>query len=349
MDVFRQSMDEVIEPKFSRPRITCAYCEKTTYDRDEMTMVPQYTSNDLEKWVDILGGTFWKNIRGITQRWICKSHFRETWKNKRPRHCLPFANLGRPEIDTEHKKLKTDCSKYKCAFCEKIDKVCKMTVVPTNERYFNKWVHILGEDFRKNVVNSERSTSMICRSHFDVKFQVRPPSLLPKSVGIQENPVKIEEEEKYEPNMLQCCYCLKIRESLDNMRLIPKTIPQLMIKWVDILGAQFYENISRRKKSYICWEHFTSRRSRVFNEEIMEDFRKRQILKEHAANAEQLCSEQNIIPNLKEEEIEVEIEMKPHNILIEKDYKMEVEMMVENLEDEVKPAKEIKQECLDSS
>ncbi|CAI5448894.1 unnamed protein product [Caenorhabditis angaria] len=325
----------------SRFKYSCHYCEKNRLFCKDVTAISSGRRDILEKWVDILGGTFQKNIIGLKTITICRSHFKETWTKNRPLDLLPFADLGRPDIIPEYEHIKKEIKMksehshlfHKCAYCGKIKTFIQMTSVPPNEYIFNKWVAILGDEFKKNVENCERKISAICRTHFDVKFRHRPQSLLPKSMEMQEKQekcVKIEEkEQKDEPNMLECCYCSEIRNNLNEMVQTPKDTKGLL-RWADILGPIFYDNFMKRKNRYICLEHLKKGSKRVFNDEIMKEFKQKQILKE---------KQKGLIPNILKEEEEIEIEMKPRieKILIENDFTME---------EEVKPMKlkKIKQE-----
>ncbi|CAI5453031.1 unnamed protein product [Caenorhabditis angaria] len=333
---FKSVFDEVYDLRF-KSRFKCCYCEKSHLFSKDITVMSSGRREALRNWVDILGGTFQKNIIGLKQITICRSHFKETWTNNRPLDLLPFADLGRPDVIQEDQymkmKMKSECGhlSHKCAYCGKVNKLMQMTTVPTNEFVFNKWVAILGDEFRKNVENCERNISAICRTHFDVQFRQRPPSLLPKSMETpekQEKSVKIEEKEKKdEPNMLQCCYCSEIRNNLTEMIQTPKDTKGLL-RWSDILGPIFYGNYMKRKNRYICVEHLKKGSKRIFNDEIMEEFRQKESLKE---------KEKDLIPNIMKKEIEVEEKPGIEKILIEKDWEEEVKpMKFEKIKQEIR-------------
>ncbi|CAI5440850.1 unnamed protein product [Caenorhabditis angaria] len=323
MNVFNQSyFESILQKELPRQVYSCSYCKKKTYDLKEVTRIRNVNSGRelLQKWADILGENFQKNIRGLKSIAICRSHFKKTWNRHRPPNLLPVADLGNtiPEENITKSefirpRIKTNSSEN-CAYCGETKQFLQMTTVPTHEFYFNKWVAILGEEFRKNVENRGEKASAICRTHFDVQFLSRPQALLPKPMELREKKAARVKKIENKPNMLECCYCSEIRQNLTEMVETPK-LTKCLLRWADVLGPTFYENFMKRKNRYICVEHLKRGSKMIFNDDIMEGFRRRE-------------KEKGFIANVVKEE-EMEMDLKPdceiEKILIEKDIKIEVE------------------------
>ncbi|CAI5439637.1 unnamed protein product [Caenorhabditis angaria] len=129
-----------------------------------------------------------------------------------------------------------------------------MTFVPKSPHILEKWIRILGEEFRDEI-KKNKVINMICLTHFDLpeNSRKRGANQLPKLKNGAKNRMKCALDFEI-GSTRQCQYC---RKSINQGKMthIPKS-PKILEKWVEILGEQFLENVKKNNGGMICLTHF---------------------------------------------------------------------------------------------
>ncbi|CAI5439699.1 unnamed protein product [Caenorhabditis angaria] len=228
---------------------TCCYCLKRL-KQDEMKRVPSLQSVR-QKWIEILGPRFARNLENIKYDCICRTHFKRFVKYRRNQ--LPVRmeedneeefeiieeNPEVVEIIQRNSQRERIYQKFDEEFMN--DETEDKNLVEIEK---NGLLTVQREE-KRHIFETNQKTCRICEIELDSSI---------KTIPIPTDADDFIKWMKNRRRTLRCCYCEQLveRKCMTNVAVNL----ELREKWINILGKQFANNLKKVKYPMICREHF---------------------------------------------------------------------------------------------
>ncbi|CAI5439698.1 unnamed protein product [Caenorhabditis angaria] len=221
---YEKEEEKTIEKPFRKSSSflrTCCYCLKRM-KQDEMTRVPSLQSVR-QKWIDILGPRFARNLENIKYDCICRTHFKRFVKYRRNQLPVRMEEDNEEDFEIIEENPET------------------VEIIQRNSRReriyqkFDEEFENIDYEYEEELMNDETEDKNL--------------------VEIEKNGLLTEfqrEEQRHIENQKTCRICEIELES--SIKTIPiPTDADVFIKWLEVFGKKFSDNILRNSKPHFVW------------------------------------------------------------------------------------------------